>query len=81
MATDAELKHIIQDPRAIKAIAIKYNLKKLAFWRVEQQVVRYYDNHYIPQGACFPQMLLLFVCICEWALGYVVLFVDALWEG
>lgn len=35
MATDAELKHIIQDPRAIKAIAIKYNLKKLAFWRVE----------------------------------------------
>lgn len=35
MATDAELKHIIQDPRAVKAIAIKYNLKKLAIWHME----------------------------------------------
>lgn len=58
---EQQLKHIILDPRAIKAIAIKYNLKKFAFWRIEWQVVRYYYNHYIPQSGCFLQMLLLFV--------------------
>lgn len=44
--------------------------------------MRYYYNHYIPQSGCFLQMLLLFVyAFCERALGCVVLFVNALWEG